>query len=93
MPNDGVLDILFARSRGILRTYCLMPFYLSGRSEWFPGEFTIKQGRKISASSEDFLQVSIDGEVFYETQFTLELLPAAVRFVDASLHGYRGIDQ
>ena len=90
MPNDGVLDIVFAHSRGILRTYSMTPFYLSGRSEWFPGEFTMKQGRKISVSSEDFLQVCMDGEMFYETQFTLELLPAAVQFVDASLHGYRG---
>jgi diacylglycerol kinase family enzyme len=91
IPNDGMLDILFSRSRGILRTFGLYPFYLTGRSGRFPGEFTLKQGRKISVSSEDLLLICMDGEVCFDTQFTIELLPAAVRFVDAGRHGYKGM--
>jgi len=90
MPNDGVMDILFARSRGILRMSGFLPFYLTGRSGWFPGEFSLKQGRKIIVNSEDPLLIILDDVVFFDIQFTLELLPGAVRFVDASRHGYKG---
>jgi len=90
MPNDGILDMLTIRSQGILRTLLLFLFYTSGNYKIFPRNFSLKQGKKIKIRSDDTLLISMDGIVFYESELDIELLPAAVRFVDASRHGYRG---
>ena len=90
MPNDDILDILTVRSQGVLRTCFLFPFYTSGKYKMFPRNFVLKQGKKIKIQSEDTLLISMDGIVFFESELEIELLPAAVQFVDASRHGYRG---
>jgi diacylglycerol kinase family enzyme len=87
-PDDGILDMLLIRSKGVLRTYGKYPFYVTGRYKWFPRSFIFKQGRKINVHSDAPLILSMDGEVFYEPALTVEVLPAAVRFVDASWQGY-----
>jgi diacylglycerol kinase family enzyme len=84
VPDDGILDILLIRGKGPLRTYSKYPFYVWGRYKMFPGYFVFKQGRKINVSSDTPLVTSLDGEVFFESALTLELLPASVRFVDVS---------
>jgi diacylglycerol kinase family enzyme len=93
LPDDGILDMLFIRSKGVLRTYSKLPFYVTGRYKMFPGSFSFKRGRKINVRSDAPMILSIDGEVFYESALTLELLPAAVRFVDAGGQGYSGVRQ
>jgi len=90
MPNDGILDMLTIRSHGTLKTFILFPFYTSGNYKVFPRNFDLKQGKKIKIRSENTLLISMDGIVFFESELDIELLPAAVQFVDASKHGYRG---
>jgi len=90
MPNDGILDVLTIRTRGVLRTCCLYPFYVSGHYKIFPRNFTLRQGKKIAIRSENILLISMDGIVFFEPELEIELLPAAVQFVDAGRHGYKG---
>ena len=90
MPNDGVLDVLTIRNQGVLQTCCLYPFYVSGHYKIFPRNFTLRQGKKIAIRSENILLISMDGIVFFEPELEIELLPAAVQFVDAGRHGYKG---
>ena len=90
MPDDGILDMLLIQGRGGLRAFFLLPFYLSGRYKKFPRIFTYKHGRKINIRSDSHLIVSMDDQVFYENELTVELLPAAVNFVDAGRQGYKG---
>ena len=90
VPDDGILDVLSIRSSGALQTGFLYPFYVSGRYKVFPQHFVLKRSRKISIHSEDMLVISMDGEVFFEPEFEIELLPAAVQFVDAGRSEYRG---
>jgi diacylglycerol kinase family enzyme len=90
MPNDGIMDILTIRNQGIFRTFCLYPFYVSGHYKLFPKNFTVKRGKKIIIHSENILFISMDGIVFFEPELEIELLPAAVQFVDAGRHGYKG---
>jgi len=89
LPDDGILDILSIRGRGFL-TYFLFPFYVTGRYKKFPKNFSSKQGRKIHISSNSPLQISMDDEIFYETELSIDILPAAVKFVDAGLKGFNG---
>ena len=90
LPNDGILDIFTTQSQGVLQTYCLYPFYTSGNYKRFPRHFVMKRGKKISIRSNDTLRISMDGIVFYEPELEIELLPAAIQFVDPSKYGYRG---
>ncbi|MCL2067584.1 MAG: hypothetical protein FWG99_08980 [Treponema sp.] len=90
-PNDGAMNVIFAaRNRGILWTYFTLPFYVTGRSGLFPNDFISRSCRKISVKSDETLVISLDGEIFFDSQLSVELLPAAVRFLDASGHGYNG---
>jgi diacylglycerol kinase family enzyme len=91
MPNDGVLDMLTIRSIGALRTGALFPFYTSGNYKVFPRNFVPKQGKKIKIRSDNTLLISMDGIVFFESELDIELLPSAVKFVDAGRNGYKGV--
>jgi len=91
MPNDGILDMVTIRNWGFLRTMIAFPLYALGLHKIFPRNFALKQGKKFSIRSDDTLRLSIDGEIFYETELDVEILPAAIKFVDASRHGYKGV--
>jgi diacylglycerol kinase family enzyme len=91
MPNDGILDMLTIQNWGYLRTVLAFPLYTRGFHKMFPRNFVLKQGKKISIRSEDTLRLSIDGEIFYESELDVEILPAAIKFVDASRSGYKGV--
>jgi diacylglycerol kinase family enzyme len=89
-PDDGMLDISLARGAGFLRTAIRIPAYMRGRLEQYPGDFILRRGRKISVRSRRPLLICFDDTIFYDTDFTVELLPQAVRFADPSGQGYRG---
>jgi diacylglycerol kinase family enzyme len=91
MPNDGLLDMLTIRNWGFMKTVLAFPLYTLGFHKLFPRNFGLKKGKKISIRSEDTLRLSIDGEIFYESELDVEILPAAIKFVDASRHGYKGV--
>jgi len=91
MPNDGILDMLTIRNWGFIRTMTAFPLYTLGHYKMFPRNFALKKGKKISIRSDEPLQLSIDGEVFFESELDVEIVPAAIKFVDASGHGYKGV--
>jgi len=91
MPNDGFLDMLTIRNFGFLKTMLAFPFYTRGYHKRFPRHFVLKKGKKISIRSEDILRLSIDGELFYESELDVEILPGAIKFVDVTKHGYKGV--
>jgi diacylglycerol kinase family enzyme len=90
VPDDGILDILLGTSSGALRTMHLMHPYLKGRYEKFPLDFIMKQGHRITIHSDSPLLVNLDDEVFYDTSLTVEVIPQAVKIVDATGKGYKG---
>jgi diacylglycerol kinase family enzyme len=89
MPNDEMLNILFARGRNTLRTLYQIPLYLSGRFE-ASGDFYMRRGKKISIGSESPVCYKLDDMVFFDKKLALEALPGAVRFVDVTGRGYTG---
>jgi diacylglycerol kinase family enzyme len=90
MPGDGALDVVFTRSPGSLRTLGLVPSYLAGRSGRHPREFMFRRGRNIEIRSDAPLIVNYDDIVSFDTSLSVELLPGALKFVDAGKQGYRG---
>jgi len=91
MPNDGILDMLTIRNWGFLRTLFAFPLYTLGHYKIFPRNFSLMQGKKITIRSEKTMRLSIDGEVFFEPELDVEIMPAAIKFVDVTGHGYKGV--
>jgi YegS/Rv2252/BmrU family lipid kinase len=82
VPNDGVLDAMFVRCAGIFEAISLIGPYLKGVCRRLPKEhFTWKRLRKIDIRSEEPLRVNLDGETFFDTALTVEIIPAGIRFV------------
>ncbi|MFP3041566.1 hypothetical protein LQZ19_07050 [Treponema primitia] len=78
VPDDGLLDIVLCPSLKPLRTLALIPPYISGKYQQFPGEFIWRRGRKIHIHSDYPLLVCLDGEAFYDTSLNIEVIPAGV---------------
>ena len=93
MPNDGMMDIILTRSAHPIRAIILIPSYIMGLQHKFPGDFILKRGRKLRISSEDQhpIMSASDGVIFYSRDVTVELMPGALRFVDAAGQGYWGV--
>jgi diacylglycerol kinase family enzyme len=89
-PDDGLVDVLFARAGGPFRTLSLVPAYLNGNAEKFPRDFMVKRGRRLTIRSGYPLVICFDDLIFFDSSLTVELLPGALRFVDAGGQGYRG---
>ena len=87
IPNDGILDLILTRGMHILRLFAFVPFYMTNRARLFPKIFIPKQGRKISISSKEHVLLCMDGEMFFDNNLTLELLPGALQFVNAGING------
>jgi diacylglycerol kinase family enzyme len=83
VPDDGLLDIIISKSCGLLKTLSFISPCFKGEYGKYPFDFIIKQGKKISIRSKQPLLITIDDETFYDTDFTVELIPSAVNIVAA----------
>jgi len=90
MPNDGILDMIIPSGHGRRQVFRMLPLFLSGSRKTHPKHFIYKQLRKMTVFSDKILRVNLDGIVFFETGIELELMPSALRFVDATRRGYKG---
>jgi diacylglycerol kinase family enzyme len=91
MPNDGILDMIIPRRQGRRYFFSMLPMFASGKRRKLSGHFIYKQFRKMKICSNKILRVNLDGVVFFEPELELELLPGALRFVDATRRGYKGV--
>ena len=81
MPNDGLLDIIMVRKQfSRLRLLTLLGSYKKGEHlSWDVTKFV--RGKKITVHSDAPAVVNVDGECEVVNDCTMELLPAAIRFV------------
>jgi len=90
MPNDGILDMIIPQGMGRRQIFRMFPLIISGIRKMNPKRFVYKQLRKMTVNSDKILRINLDGVVFFENEIELELLPSALRFVDATRRGYKG---
>jgi diacylglycerol kinase family enzyme len=81
VPDDGLLDALFFRCPDSFRAMTLITSYVKGGFRRFPEHFSWKRLRKIEIRSGGPLLVDLDGEVFFDTNITVEIIPRAVKIV------------
>jgi diacylglycerol kinase family enzyme len=89
VPDDGELDMMAARKIGSLKALQLISNYLKGRYYKYPSICTLKRVRKVSIRSESPLLVNLDGEVFFDSELIIEIIPKAVKIVAVNNLAYR----
>jgi diacylglycerol kinase family enzyme len=88
VPNDGVLDALLLKSVSAPKILQIIPHYLRGGYYKYPDLFTYRRARRAEISSETPILVNLDGEVFFDTGITVEVMPQAVNIVAVDGLGY-----
>jgi diacylglycerol kinase family enzyme len=81
VPDDGFLDVLFFKPVKPLKILSLMIPYTQGKYAKFPNDVIWKRVRKVTIRSNTPLIIDLDGEVFFDTNITVEVVPAAVKIV------------
>ncbi|MDR0374795.1 MAG: hypothetical protein LBH85_03630 [Treponema sp.] len=91
VPDDGFMDILlFRKVKGAFDGLVKIVPYTAGHYDRVPaGYFVLKRGKIITIRSSRPLMINMDGEVFYDTNLTVELIPAAVNIVAPNNLPYR----
>jgi diacylglycerol kinase family enzyme len=79
VPDDGIMDVLMLNGIRTLRGLRLVIPYTHGHYDYFPQNTTLKRGSIISIRSKDPLMINLDGEVFLDTNITVELIRGAVK--------------
>jgi len=90
LPNDGIMDMIIHRRQGRGWVIHMLPLLFPRNKKTLPKQFIYKRPRKINVNSNEILRIDLDGIIFFETGIEMELLPSALRFVDATRRGYKG---
>jgi diacylglycerol kinase family enzyme len=89
VPDDGLLDVLMLKAARTMKTITRMMRHNKGRHDYPPDDFILKRGKTISIRSEDPLMISLDGELFFDTNITVDLVPHAVKIVTPNNLSYQ----
>jgi diacylglycerol kinase family enzyme len=89
MPDDGLLDMLVVRKMGPFQVLRLMPHYLQGEYYKYPRACFLRRIKKITIRSESPLLVNMDGEAFFDSRITIEIIPQAIKMVSVDNLAYR----
>jgi diacylglycerol kinase family enzyme len=79
VPDDGLMDVLMLKGMGTRVGLQMVLPYTNGHYDYFPENTVLKRGRAISIRSKDPLMINLDGEVFLDTNITVELIKGAVK--------------
>lgn len=94
LPNDGMFDVYFVNKIPRWKLVTYLEYYLTGQHKKAPsGLLSHYRGRHLTVSFEDGLNMCIDGENFFGSQFEYELLDSAVNFAcpdGVKPHGSKG---
>ncbi|MDR0720473.1 MAG: hypothetical protein LBF78_12620 [Treponema sp.] len=89
VPDDGFLDMMVVRKLGPLKVLGLMSHYFRGEYYKYPKHCFLRRVKKITIRSEDPLLVNMDGEAFFDSRVTIEIIPHAVRIAAVNNLSYR----
>jgi diacylglycerol kinase family enzyme len=90
VPTDGLLDMITVKRVSSLHFLTLFTSYLRGDLCRNTHVFTLRRVRKVTIKPKSpQLMTDLDGEAFFDMQATVEVLPGAIRIVDAGGAGYR----
>ena len=79
--DDGLIDVCYFRAMSLLRLLLLIGHYRKGDhigSKAGRNKVLFRQGREVTISSKDLIDIYIDGEQLPGSQFNLKILPGAL---------------
>ena len=79
--DDGLIDVCYFRAMSLLRLLMLIPHYRKGDhigSKAAGNRIIFRQGREVTISSKDLIDIYLDGEQLPGSQFHLRILPGAL---------------
>jgi diacylglycerol kinase family enzyme len=79
--DDGLMDVCYFRAMSLLRLLLLIPPYRSGEhigSRVGGKKVLFRHAREVTISSNDLIDIYIDGEQLPGSQFQLTMLPGAL---------------
>ena len=82
-PDDGLIEVCLIKPISRLRFVKILGTYTEGKHLDDPKMRDIvvyRQAKKVEVSAPAGFAFSLDGEIVYENEFTVELVPGAVRF-------------
>jgi diacylglycerol kinase family enzyme len=80
-PDDGLLDVYLVRSVGGLKLAALALDYSQGRYYKWPRYISHYRGKTIAVSSDQIMEICLDGEHFYDTVVEYQAVPQGLDFV------------
>jgi diacylglycerol kinase family enzyme len=89
VPDDGLMDILMLKGMGTLVGLRMVFPYTNGHYDYFPENTVLKRGKIISIRSKEPLIINLDGEIFLDTNITVELIEGAVNIVAPNNLSYK----
>lgn len=79
--DDGLIDVCYFRAMSLLRLLLLIPHYRKGDHIGCKAagkRVLFRQGREVTISSKDLIDIYLDGEQLPGSQFHLKILPGAL---------------
>jgi diacylglycerol kinase family enzyme len=80
-PDDGLLDVYLIRSMARFKVAPLALDYVQGRYYKWPRYISHYRGKTITVSSDQIMEICLDGEHFYDTVVEYQVVPHGLDFV------------
>lgn len=79
--DDGLIEVCLAKTISLFKFIKLLPVYTAGEhldNENFKDVFTYRRAKKVKVDAPIGFAYSLDGEIIYESHFTVEVLSKAL---------------
>jgi diacylglycerol kinase (ATP) len=83
LDNDGMLEVCLVRTISHLTFFRLVSVYTKGGhldDPRFEKHITYRRGKSVRVVAPEGFAFSLDGEIVYKNDFTIEICPGAIRF-------------
>jgi YegS/Rv2252/BmrU family lipid kinase len=81
VPDDGLLDVMFFKSASRRRIVRVGTRYIYGKYRLFPNDVSYRRAAEISVRSDKAMVLQLDGELLFDTNIRIRIIPKAVNIV------------
>jgi YegS/Rv2252/BmrU family lipid kinase len=81
VPDDGLLDVMFLKSASRFQIVRVGTRYIYGKYSLFPDYVSYRRAAEIAVRSDRPMVLQLDGELIFDTNIRIKIIPKAVRIV------------
>jgi diacylglycerol kinase family enzyme len=81
VPDDGLLDVMFLKSASRARIVRVGTRYIYGKYRLFPNDVSYRRATEIAVRSDRPMVLQLDGELIFDTNIRIRIIPKAVGVV------------